>query len=64
MPESEDVLRASNTGCPVTLSNQPLGPAGRAYSDAARRLKGETVPMVVPADTRGLLHRLFGRKAA
>ena len=64
VPESEDVLRASNTGCPVTLSNQPLGPAGRAYSDAARRLKGETVPMVVPSETRGLLHRLFGRKAA
>jgi septum site-determining protein MinD len=64
VPESEDVLRASNMGCPVTLTTQPLGPAGRAYADAARRMKGETVPMVVPSENRGLLQRLFGRKAA
>ena len=41
IPESEEVLRASNLGSPVTLSNALSAPA-RAYFDAARRLKGET----------------------
>ena len=38
IPESEEVLRASNVGCPVTLNNPPSAPA-RAYIDAARRLR-------------------------
>src|SRR5678815_1036989 len=36
VPESEEVLRASNLGSPVPLSN-PGSAAARAYSDAARR---------------------------
>ena len=40
MPESEEVLRASNIGTPVTLSCAARAPA-RAYIDAASRLKGE-----------------------
>src|SRR6201996_6272668 len=40
IPESQEVLRASNLGCPVTLNNPLCAPA-RAYADAARRLKGE-----------------------
>src|SRR5213076_2943199 len=44
IPESEDVLRASNVGSPVTL-NSPASPPARAYFEAARRLKGETIPM-------------------
>jgi septum site-determining protein MinD len=63
IPESEGVLRASNVGCPVTL-NEPANPAARAYSDAARRLLGEDVPMALPVDRRGLFDRLFGRRAA
>jgi septum site-determining protein MinD len=63
VPESEEVLRASNVGSPVTLNNALSAPA-RAYFDAARRLKGETVPMLVPSERRGLLTKLFGRKAA
>ncbi|WP_147029553.1 septum site-determining protein MinD, partial [Methylobacterium oxalidis] len=39
IPESEEVLRASNVGCPVTLNN-PLSAPARAYSDAVRRLNG------------------------
>ena len=42
IPESEEVLRASNLGTPVTLRNPNSAPA-RAYFDAARRLKGETL---------------------
>ena len=35
IPESEEVLRASNVGAPVTFSTTPSAPA-RAYFDAAR----------------------------
>src|ERR1700752_1286223 len=50
IPESEEVLRASNIGSPVTLSNAATSPA-RAYADAARRLRGDVVPMVVPSES-------------
>src|SRR6266480_467195 len=40
IPESQDVLRASNVGSPVTLNNTSSAPA-RAYIDAVRRLMGE-----------------------
>jgi septum site-determining protein MinD len=63
IPESEAVLHASNVGSPVTLANAKSAPA-RAYVDAARRLMGEQLPMTVPSDRRGLLDKLFGRRAA
>jgi septum site-determining protein MinD len=63
IPESQDVLRASNVGSPVTLNDANSAPA-RAYSDAARRLMGEIVPMMVPAERKGLMDRLLGRRAA
>jgi septum site-determining protein MinD len=63
IPESEEVLRASNVGSPVTL-NSPVSPPARAYFEAARRLKGETIPMHVPSESRGIFNKLFGRKAA
>ena len=63
IPESEEVLRASNVGMPVTLNNPDSAP-GRAYFDAARRLKGELVEMTIPSDRKGLLGKIFGRRAA
>jgi septum site-determining protein MinD len=63
IPESQEVLRASNIGSPVTLSDPASGPA-RSYLDAARRLMGETVAMTTPSDKKRLLDRLFGRRAA
>jgi septum site-determining protein MinD len=63
IPESEEVLRASNLGSPVTLCNAASAPA-RAYQAAARRLRGEDVPMTIPNDRKGLLDKLFGRRAA
>jgi septum site-determining protein MinD len=63
IPESEEVLRASNLGSPVTINNATSAP-GRAYLDAARRLKGDDVPMSIPNDRKGLLDKLFGRRAA
>jgi septum site-determining protein MinD len=63
IPESEEVLRASNVGAPVTVNNASSAPA-RAYFDATRRLKGEAIPMHIPSNGRGILDKLFGRKAA
>jgi septum site-determining protein MinD len=63
IPESEEVLRASNVGTPVTLSNPNSMPA-RAYFDAARRLRGESIEIAVPTERKGLLGKLFGRRAA
>jgi len=63
VPESEDVLRASNVGSPVTLSN-PVSAAARAYCDAVRRLKGENIPMTIPTDKKRFMEKLFGRRAA
>jgi septum site-determining protein MinD len=63
IPESEDVLRASNVGSPVTLNNRLSAPA-RAYVEAAKRLKGEAVSMTIPHHKKGLLDKLFGRRAA
>src|SRR5262252_2636749 len=63
IPESQDVLRASNVGSPVTLNNPASAPA-RAYVDATRRMLGETVPMMVPSEPRGLMKLLRGRRAA
>jgi septum site-determining protein MinD len=63
IPESQDVLKASNVGTPVTLNNAESAPA-RAYTDASRRLMGEQVAMVVPAERKGFMDRLLGRRAA
>lgn len=61
--ESPDVLTASNMGSPVTLHN-PTSVAARAYTDAARRLLGETIAINAPSARQGFMSRLFGRKAA
>jgi septum site-determining protein MinD len=63
IPESEEVLRASNVGSPVTLSSA-MSAAARAYVDASRRLRGDQIPMTVPTDRKRLFDRLFGRRAA
>jgi septum site-determining protein MinD len=57
VPESKEVLRASNIG-------SPLSAPARAYFDAARRLKGEPLPMVVHGETKSIFTKLFTRKAA
>jgi septum site-determining protein MinD len=63
IPESQEVLRASNLGQPVTISNAASAPA-RAYSDAVRRLNGETVELTIPSDRKSFLGGLFTRRAA
>ncbi|MBX6375375.1 MAG: septum site-determining protein MinD [Acetobacteraceae bacterium] len=63
VPESESVLRASNTGTPVILDNESN--AGQAYKDAVGRFLGEDVPhRFLEPERKGLLRRLFGGRAA
>lgn len=63
IPESQDVLRASNLGSPVTLADPTSAPA-RAYTNAVRRLLGESLEMSVPSDKKSLFGKLFGRRVA
>ena len=63
VPESEEVLRASNLGSPITLNNRASA-AARAYFAAARRLMGEDIEMTIPSDKHGLFGKLFRRRAA
>jgi septum site-determining protein MinD len=63
IPESKEILRASNVGAPVTMS-AGTSPPGRAYREAAQRLNGEAIEPTVPGEWKGFLNRLFGRRAA
>ena len=63
VPESQAILRASNVGSPITLS-EPTNVAARAYIDAAKRLEGEDLPIAMPSEKRGFLDRLLKVRAA
>ncbi len=52
IPESADVLSASNLGCPITLHRPTSAPA-RGYAEAARRLLGEDIPIRTVPERRG-----------
>ena len=59
VPESTDVLSASNAGTPVILNED--SDVSQAYHDAVSRLLGETVPLrFIDEPKRGFLARLFG----
>jgi septum site-determining protein MinD len=59
IPESGDVLNASNKGEPVILDME--SPAGQAYDDAVARLMGETRPMrFTQVEKKGFFSKLFG----
>lgn len=61
IPESQAVLRASNSGVPVILDEEST--AGQAYNDAVARLLGEYVPhRFIKRQKKRLLSRLFGSK--
>jgi septum site-determining protein MinD len=60
VPESPDVLQASNAGVPVILNDN--SDAARAYEDAVARMLGEDVPFrFIEEPKKGFLARLFGR---
>ena len=59
IPESTDVLNASNKGEPVILDLESN--AGQAYDDAVARLMGEQRPMrFTQPDKKGFFNKLFG----
>jgi septum site-determining protein MinD len=59
VPESPDVLAASNAGVPVILNQD--SDVSRAYEDAVARLLGETVPLrFVDEPKKGFFARMFG----
>lgn len=60
IPESKDVLGASNIGEPIILKKE--SDAGMAYQDAVDRMLGEDVPMrFVTEKAKGFFQRLFGK---
>src|SRR5690348_10146778 len=60
IPESETVLKASNTGTPVVFDGE--SPAGRAYHDAVARFVGEQREMrFLQPERRSIFRSLFGR---
>jgi septum site-determining protein MinD len=59
IPESPDVLAASNAGVPVIMNSE--SDAALAYQDAVDRMLGEEKPMrFTEAPKRGLFARMFG----
>ena len=62
VPESQAVLKASNVGSPITLAD-PQSASARAYMDAARRLRGDSVEMTIPSEKKSFFGNLFGRAA-
>ena len=61
IPESKDVLQASNTGTPVIFFNG--SDAAEAYKDVVARLLGENRPLrFTTSEKKGFFKRLFGGK--
>jgi septum site-determining protein MinD len=59
VPESPDVLSASNAGLPVIMNDD--SDASRAYADAVARLLGESVPLRFTEEVKkGFFARMFG----
>ena len=59
IPESENVLAASNSGVPVIHDAGSI--AGQAYGDAVQRLLGHDLPMrFLEAPKKGFFKRMFG----
>ncbi len=60
MLEDEQVIVSTNRGEPLTL-NGNSSPAGRAYTNVARRLQGEDVPLIDPSKERQGIRAKIGR---
>lgn len=59
IPESADVLKASNAGNPIILDTE--SDAGKAYADAVERLLGNEVPLRFVTEKKGFLSKLLGK---
>jgi septum site-determining protein MinD len=60
VPEDQDILAAGNRGQPVVLDERSS--AGTAFSNIARRLEGEDVPLM-PLKPPSFFQRLFGSRS-
>ena len=59
IPESPDVLSASNAGTPVILNEE--SDVAKAYEDAVARMLGDTMPLrFIDEPRKGFLARMFG----
>ncbi|MEI6859679.1 MAG: septum site-determining protein MinD [Shewanella sp.] len=59
IPESQAVLKASNSGVPVILDQE--SDAGKAYTDSVNRLLGQELPLrFITEQKKGFLKRIFG----
>ena len=59
IPESTDVLAASNAGTPVILNDD--SDVSRAYEDAVSRILGDELALrFIDEPKKGILSRIFG----
>lgn len=59
--DDDDVVRSSNNGDPIVLN--PKNPASQGFRNIARRMLGETVPlMTLKEEKQSFWKRLFGRR--
>ncbi len=64
IPEDEGIITSTNKGEPIV--NNEKSPAGQAYQNVARRIKGEEVPLLdidEPKTFFGKLKKFFSKKA-
>lgn len=59
--DDDDVVRSSNNGDPIVLN--PKNPASQGYRNIARRILGETVPLMsVKNEKQSFWKRIFGKR--
>ena len=56
VPEDKGVIISTNKGTPIVLDNKNL--AGQAYRNIAKRLMGETVPLLELDKGSGFFNRI------
>jgi septum site-determining protein MinD len=61
IPDDETIVTSTNRGEVAVLDRASR--AGRAFSDVARRIAGEQVPMPTLEDEQGVFDKLFGMLA-
>ncbi len=59
IPDDETVIVSTNRGEPAAMGSRSL--AGKAYRNIAKRLNGETVPLLDTTKKAGFFYRLFHR---
>ncbi|MCS1351433.1 septum site-determining protein MinD [Mechercharimyces sp. CAU 1602] len=56
VPDDENIIRAGNVGEPVVLKNGSV--SARAYHNIARRIQGETVPLLMMEKRKKMMSRM------